>query len=570
LLLKQDAVLSSITVLFVSVVWIPATTSAIFLLLDVPQWWIWISVLSVSALAFVGIYLNRKLSRRDAFLILSIVIGCVAAAAVVCVYIYDVSSDGRGYHTDAVLAILQRINPIYRQIPSPEPIFVNHYPKATWYFAAFVVRFFRVYQLGKIYNFLLMVACLAYARSFFQRQGLHGLFGDLLAVATAFSPVVVAQLTTFYLDSALGSLVSLVILSAVNMLYRPERFDRVVFALCASLLIGVKFTGLVYVVAISGILLLLRVLKIREPRTFGAVRLVAIDSFTVAGVLLAGTLILGFNPYVTNKQQGFHPLYPAYPFNAVPIMARNNGLLIPLEIRGQSFSRAHMLLLSLLSRSEVRDVPLTLKIPFSVTVREIRSMGAPDPRMAGWGVFFSGVTICSLTLFLFTRAWRDSAPWLLVLVMTVASFALNPMSWVARYAPQIALIPIFLVAPVLRVAVGRLLIFARLICGLLLLNCLITAGAAMGEAFILSRKLDRSFSTIAKAGGRGEYWALTTPDNVYHYEQFSGLKGVVICGQPVVSAAMIPSSAYPLGVAFKNEPQVFLLKGSCDLPPVFR
>jgi hypothetical protein len=64
------------------------------------------------------------------------------------------------YHADAILGLLHGVNPIYGQFSGAEPMWSNHYPKATWYFA------------GKIYNFLLIFAAMAFAVGFFRREGL--------------------------------------------------------------------------------------------------------------------------------------------------------------------------------------------------------------------------------------------------------------------------------------------------------------------------------------------------------------------------------------------------------------
>ena len=134
-------------------------------------------------------------------------------------------------------------------------------------------------------------------------MGLTGRFSTLLIPATALSPVSAFQLATFYVDGAFGSSLTLVVIVIVNLSFRPERFDRVLLILAASLAVAIKFTGVPYVAVTLFILTVTRFLLHRrwqEEKSLG--RLLLADAATGACVLSAGVFILGYNPYVTNMR----------------------------------------------------------------------------------------------------------------------------------------------------------------------------------------------------------------------------------------------------------------------------
>jgi hypothetical protein len=153
------------------------------------------------------------------------------------------------------------------------------------------------------------------------------------------------------------------------------------------------------------------------------------------------------------------------------------------------------------------------------------------------------------------------------IALILATTFINPECWWARYAPQIALLPAFMLIPGFRSASSGLRIAAWAICAALLLNNAICAGAAAGASFLRSRKINRTFAAIAQKGGRGEYWAYRAPGELVHYEQFSGLKGITICGELDPPNVPLPQNGFPVTVNARNATEVTLIKGQCSSPP---
>jgi hypothetical protein len=74
----------------------------------------------------------------------------------------------------------------------------------------------------------------------------------------------------------------------------------------------------------------------------------------------------------------------------------------PTALGDPSYNRVEKFLLSFLGATSNDTISKTvdLKIPFTIHAKELQALGVPDARIAGWGVFFSGICLVSLTLYL--------------------------------------------------------------------------------------------------------------------------------------------------------------------------
>jgi hypothetical protein len=287
------------------------------------------------------------------------------------------------------------------------------------------------------------------------------------------------------------------------------------------------------------------------------------DVANAVAAICLGVLVLGFDPYVTNVRQGLHPFYPVMGSNRIDVMTHNTPPVLLHRNRPLKF------LISFFSQASDVETWKVIKIPFTVSKQELHSLAAPDVRLGGWGVFFSGVTLGSLALFLLMKGWRRNASLVLALVLVAATSFINPECWWARYAPQIALLPVFLLLPGLRAESRRARMIASALCVFLLFNSLLSAGAAAEASFLNSEKLDRAFAAIASANGPGEYWAYRDPHSLFHYDQFSGHGGIVICGQLEPPRMPLPSGGFSIGQNRRNSTEVVLFKGRCSSPPPY-
>jgi len=210
------------------------------------------------------------------------------------------------------------------------------------------------------------------------------------------------------------------------------------------------------------------------------------------------------------------------------------------------------------------------KVPFTVSKSEVLGVSKVDPRLAGWGVLFSGVTLSALALFLVTNPWKKNGALFLVLLMVLGTSILNPEFWWARYAPQISLLPVLLLLPSLLAASRLYRRLAYVVCGLILINNLLFVAGSGAIGYVMKTRINRDFAFVAQTGGPGEYWEFGKPHSPgrYHFEQFSGNHGIIICGQIDPQWSSPPAGGFLLSLSRDNAPLVSLYKGSCSAQPL--
>ncbi|HEU5047600.1 MAG TPA: hypothetical protein VFT64_07145 [Rickettsiales bacterium] len=476
---------------------------------------------------------------------------------------YDTSNDSMTYHADAILQLLAGVNTIYQWMHGFDDLWVNHYPKITWYFAALVTHWTGNYNFGKIDNVMLMTAVLAYLYSFLRVRGFSAGSALLAAAAASVNPVVISQIHTFYVDGALASLTTLALFSGVALLGRtrcqaadsePEacvrpplrHIDLFVFVSSACLLINIKFTGaaMVGIIAmVDGIIWLSRWYRSRAKEDFrGGVKLVYV--MVLAGLL--GGVFMGYDPYIRNMLEEGNPLYPLFGAQKTDVVAaqspksfNENHTSTPVRVVKSIFSRAGNIIYRVGGTAEPR-----LKLPFSVNMEELDLYAYNDIRIGGWGVLFSGIFCCALLIYALTPARKD-AEMNAILVMILISVLINPGSWWARYAPQIALIPLVMVIPALASRIGRHRIAAGVVCLLLFANSALIVGPNTDEAALENSQIKRQISHVLAVCGKGEYEISDTQG--FHFEQILAQNGIrVVYPAEDVAKTHSKSELFPL------------------------
>ena len=165
------------------------------------------------------------------------------------------------------------------------------------------------------------------------------------------------------------------------------------------------------------------------------------------------------------------------------------------------------------------------KFPFSVHDGEMALFAYNDVRIGGWGVLFGGITLCAALLYSLSGAWKN-AEVTLGLAFILASVLINPGSWWARYAPQVALAPVLMVIPAAASSLSWQRIPARFVCVLLLLNSALIFIPNTKYAIETNDVLQSSIDEALRACGPGIYEI--SPTDGTHFEQILGKNGIQI------------------------------------------
>ncbi len=563
-LLDQEPVASFLVLSTLAMVLVPALAVALLLRCHVQVLWWTGPLLAVVTVLALGRTLLGRAGLRHPWFAPGVLLLSLVAIGVLCGLMADISADGATYHTEAVLGLERGINPVTTPFPGPMAMWTNHYPKLTWYFAAAVAKTTGNFQLGKSYTLLLALGCWVYARRWLRHMGVRPGCATLTATAMAANPVTMSQMVSMYLDGAMASLLTLAVLACVALVFGEKRWlDCAVLASVSVMLVSTKFTGLAYLAvlwAATGLCMLVRERGRGWRQQVASLRPLGL---TVAVTVFIGVLVLGFNPYVTNMERGLHPMYPLAGPGHIDIMAHH---ISPVAFTDPRRNRVQNLVTSVMSRSQPNLEAPAWKVPFTTSVREIRSFAAPDVHLAGWGVFFSGVLLASIVMWVYGRGWRASAA-SLAAGLVLLTVLVNPYAWWARFAPQMALLPVFLLVPWMAGqrtrAMSRGHRIALVLCSLLVLDGVINAGCAMLASAVPTMRMHHLLARIADECGSGTYLAYTVPGAIpYHYEPFSGDRGITIETAGTGTGVPAGSKAYRVGVSWA--PAELVRVGECQ------
>jgi hypothetical protein len=386
--------------------------------------------------------------------------GVLATVAVlsggVLAWVYDFSGDGQWYHMPGVLALAQGWNPFehpqlggwseeFKRAIGERPsaaIYVQHYPKGMWIVAAATYQATGLLEAAKALNVLYAVAVYALAVSMLRRMGLSAAWRHGLAAAAAANPVVLYQVHSYFVDGQVASLCSLLVLLSLDYLRRPSTRLLAQLAACIVLLVNVKFTGLVFALALGGGFVALY--------GFAGARRAA-WRYMATGLLSATIAVgvVGYQPYMTNLWFHGNPFYPILGSDdaAEAEMAGQFQIWAPAAFMEQG--RIEKLTRSVLARSSGAEAMPRLKWPFTVTKQELYIFFNTEPRYGGFGPLFGSALVA--TLLVFAAAARTVNRRALLGAATIAGLLivtalLNREAWWARLSPQLWLVPIALLA----------------------------------------------------------------------------------------------------------------------------
>ena len=425
----------------------------------------WASLI-ITMLAFLLIgknnnktYINKVLS---ILLFLAILFGSIFVAS----KIYDSSYDGNSYHKGAIGMMAHGWNPVYETAEDySDSIFhirgakiftwIDHYQNLSWIFGSTVYRVFGNIETAKSLNYLLISGTLLILMNYFRRFKFKNSQSIILAFITVFSPVVLSQFFSFYIDGNLAitfylyiATVSLITFELVKLkTISGDLLFNFFFSIC--ILANLKLTGILLIA--SGILPLAGYLTIlfiqKKIKVFDYWKLFGTTLFSI----LFAILVIGGTSYVKNTFTMRNPFYPLLGDNRSDIITT----MQPAELMGKN--QIEKLLISVFSKSDNVQLyswkALEYKLPLTWSNEEIDNLNITDTRIGGFGIFYSFIFIMSLITIISylinvykvkKESGTDTALYKIIisciLVSILIYLVLPTENWWARYAPNIYLL----------------------------------------------------------------------------------------------------------------------------------
>ena len=340
----------------------------------------------------------------------------IAIAAAINIFIYDSTFDSIGYHCDIAVMMADGWNPIYEE-PWNGSIWAKHYVKIIETIGASILVITGNVQSIKSVNFILWGSTLSIAWYTLSEilPNVSWKWRSAIVFIIASNPVVIRQIVSMYNDYAIWLETVLLFCSFAMMWKKPDRLaSYALLFFTFSFAINSKFTHFFY----SGLECL-----------FFAVWCLIFKRYcilwkgviTVIAALVAGVLIIGYNPYVLNTVGYGIPTYPLGT-DTVDIMTGNTPDMYAEDNRFVNFFK------SLLS---LEDSPWAIATG-NFSLSGIRNCYASSMTVNGFGIFMAPMLLLGLALMALSRAklkW-----WIIYLFMFMLSFCFE-QSWWARYIP---------------------------------------------------------------------------------------------------------------------------------------
>ena len=372
------------------------------------------------------------------FLALMVFLGVVVAAFLVSFLYYDHSWDGRAYHQIGIYYLANGWNPVYQKMAEvtelgvflSHEIWVEHYLKFAEIAAACIYKAFGFIEIGKAINYIFAFACFLYGVQVLLKLPYITITrAFLFAFLLAFCPVVLVQISTYYLDGLLCCALCMVFLGILDLEIQPTKAKYCLFILALVATASIKLTGVAYAgfVGIAYLVYKFICFGLKESKPL-----------IIVGIMSAFVIALcNFNPFFTNLIDSKHPGYPLLGKNKIDIITGQQ----PQNFK--DFNRFEKMFYSLFSKTYNGRDTTEFKIPFFKTSGE--HLVGTDTRVAGFGYYFGGIIIlCMLFVFIHYKELRTHSKALLAITLVLGSVFINPESWWARYAPQLWIVPFIL------------------------------------------------------------------------------------------------------------------------------
>jgi hypothetical protein len=412
-------------------------------------------------------FLNRH-TLQFTIIIAQLIIITFLSAFIISGKFYDLSYDGQAYHQEAIIRMKEGWNPVYKQYTSEEVpkvnVWINDYPKAAWVYESVFYKMTDHIEYAKAGNFVLIAAAFAVLFSLLLWLRYNIFLAGLVSFFVACNPVSIYQTLTFYIDGQLASLFNIVLALMVLCFFRKNNNILLPLIFSSVMLANMKFTGFIYVGILFIVLICVLFINYKDK---AAVKMIGVGSATI----LLAAAVIGFNPYVTNTFTMHNPFYPAAGQNALDLVTPN----IPQNY--QQLNGAERFFISAFAKSDNtkgEDTYAQSKIPFTVSLDELKAFTLTYATQGSYGPFYSGLLILSFLILLsntvikiiksivllpanifgykhhsdtkhsFKLPGTSLATGILILLL-LSTILIVPVSSVARYVPQGFLIPVIVI-----------------------------------------------------------------------------------------------------------------------------
>ncbi len=377
--------------------------------------------------------------------------------------LYNLYVDGNWYHTIKLVCFKHGWNPDYESFhnflahgklfggmrnidDATNTNAVEHMPSATEILCANFYIFTNNFQESKVINILMLVACFSLIFSFLsQFNTLKLIYIFLFSILFTANTLGLQMLFDFMVEPALYYYMLSILIVYLWYAILPKMYHYFLLVAVLSILINIKFSGLLIFFGVFFIFLVCLVLYYKKITFFLTFLLISII------VSILSVVLWGFHPYVNNVLTEGNIFYPAMGgHHPADLLDFYNNLLIAKE-----HNYIIRFLYSLFIRTEFFDNAFgnpmiwypSFKLPFLFTVRELILSGW-DSITGGFGPFYGGILIVGFCFYVYhvfkNRKDRIQQVLFFVFLFVLITVLMVPMNYYYRYVPQAWLLPIII------------------------------------------------------------------------------------------------------------------------------
>lgn len=357
--------------------------------------------------------------------------------------VYDLSYDGQAYHQEAVVLLNHGWNPFFRTLVNEATAnlerWLNHYPKGIWIIAANIYKLTDNIESGKVLSIFSGFIAFAFVLLGYFKLKINFYLKLLISALFALNPVFLYQSLSYYVDGVLASLLVSLAFISLRIVTQREKVLFWPFLFVSVILINIKLTAVVFFGVLAFAFFLYLWISDQLKLSFWFAKLTIVSG-------LIGILFVGFNPYITNFSSKGNPLYPAMGEDAYNYVETNTpenywSLKPPIRLLASIFSQ------SSLARGKGKFG--ALKLPITISQREIESFRQTNIKVGGFGALFGLAFLLSVFGFIYYQFnWphlQERLVSLSVITLIFGFAAIIPTSSVARYVPFVWWIPCIII-----------------------------------------------------------------------------------------------------------------------------
>ena len=442
--------------LLVLFLWGIVFISTVFYLLGIVTTGTTLLVVFIGCTIVAKKFLDKDKNFHDNITDLILFTGILLVSVLASGAVFDQSWDGNNYQK-AIVGLLQYgWNPIYLTYDEAANLsglfsitewstWFDAYPKASSIIAAVFYAATNNIETGKVYTLLSCVAGIfivyAYLNNY-KKESNHVL-NLFISMALFINPVSVSQCVTFYNDAFLWNLLFITFFACLHLTLDIERqYEKqswVLIFLCIGLGFNIKFSALIYFALICGSFYFYWLYRIFKHRLNNKREIIKKLTAFFCITVMFSLCILGSTSYVKNTIIHCNPVYTMIGPDKSEIIDAES----PIILKSLSHVERFLVSLSAISSNDKSVDEFEFKIPFTINLKE-KYVYWPDVRMAGWGIFYSGILLVSLVCLILL--WKKlnllskHCVIMLVLITFIPVFFVPGLFW-ARYWMILFLLP---------------------------------------------------------------------------------------------------------------------------------